>query len=171
MSQSIITRQIIELILKAATLAKSIDINNLLQPGLVKEMIVADILGHQLISSKHGADAHASGNPNEEYEYLNCKEDGSFQLDRMSKEPQEKRERSLNRITRNAKIYCAVFYRNNQLKCKIIYELNPQDILIEAERKLDNSRNTISHIGFSISWVHSKGIIVYQSIDDHESGA
>lgn len=67
MSQSI-THQIIDLILKAATLAKSIGIENLLQPGLVKEIIIADILGHQLILSKRDADAHASGNPNEKYE-------------------------------------------------------------------------------------------------------
>ena len=39
-----IYRKIIELILKAAELAKSAGINNLLQPGLVKEMIMADIL-------------------------------------------------------------------------------------------------------------------------------
>ncbi len=148
MSQNI-THQIIDLILKAATLAKSIGIDNLLQPGLVKEMIVADILGHQLILSKHHADTHASGNPNEKYEYLCCKEGGSFQFDRMFKEPREKREKSLSRITRNVKIYCAVFYKNNQLKCKIIYELNPQDILIEAERKLDRSSNEMSHLGFS----------------------
>ncbi|MYF20484.1 MAG: hypothetical protein F4218_07725 [Synechococcus sp. SB0677_bin_5] len=86
------------------------------------------------------------------YEYLCCKESGSFQFDRMFKEPKEKREKSLNRITRNTKIYFAVFYARNQLKCKIIYELNSQDISIKAEQKLDD-----------------KGIIVYQSRDYHES--
>ena len=87
----------------------------------------------------------------------------------MFKEPKEKREKSLNRITRNTKIYFAVFYARNQLKCKIIYELNPQDVSIKAEQKLDDSRNTISHLSFSISWVNNKGIIVYQSRDYHES--
>lgn len=64
MSQNI-RRQIIELVLKAATLAESIGIENLVQPGLVKEIIIADILGHELISSKRDADAPAFGNPNE----------------------------------------------------------------------------------------------------------
>ncbi len=169
MSQSI-THQIIDLILKAATLAKSIGIENLLQPGLVKEMIIADILGHQLILSKRDADAHASGNPNEN-EYLCCKEGGSFQFDRMFKEPREKREKSLSRITRNMKIYCAVFYKNNQLKCKIIYELNSQDILIETERQLDKSENRISHSGFSIRWIHDKGTVVYKNVNGHGSDA
>ena len=65
-----IYRKIIELVLKAAELARSIGISNLLQPGLVKEMIIADILGHELIHSKRDADAHAPGNPSEKYEYL-----------------------------------------------------------------------------------------------------
>ena len=36
-----IYRKIIELILEAAKLARSVGITNLLQPGLVKEMIIA----------------------------------------------------------------------------------------------------------------------------------
>jgi hypothetical protein len=76
-----IFRKIIELVLKAVELARSIGINNLLQPGLVKEMIIADILGHELIHSKRDADAHAPNNPEEKYEYLSCKEGGSGQLD------------------------------------------------------------------------------------------
>ena len=78
-----IYRQIIDLILKAAQLARSVGITNLLQPGLVKEMIIADILGHELIHSKRDADAHEPGNPDVKYEYLTCKEGGTGQLDRM----------------------------------------------------------------------------------------
>jgi hypothetical protein len=47
-----IYRKIIELVLRAAELARSIGINNLLQPGLVKEMIIADILGHHQTKCK-----------------------------------------------------------------------------------------------------------------------
>ena len=43
-----IYRKIITLILEAAGLARLIGITNLLQPGLVKEMIIADILGHEI---------------------------------------------------------------------------------------------------------------------------
>lgn len=82
-----IHRQIIRLVIQAAELAQTVGIANLLQPGLVKEMIIADILGHELIHSKRDADAHAPGNPDEKYEYLSCKEGGSGQLDRMFKEP------------------------------------------------------------------------------------
>ena len=47
----VVYRKIIELMLKAVELARSVGITNLLQPGLIKEMIIADILGHQLIHS------------------------------------------------------------------------------------------------------------------------
>lgn len=157
-----IYRKIITLVLKAAELARSIGIPNLLQPGLVKEMIIADILGHELIYSKRDADAHAPGNPDEKYEYLSCKEGGSGQLDRMLKAPAKKRAESLTRITRNKKIYFAVFYEAQQTKCKVIYEIDPLILLQETERQLDRSRNRISHVSFSEEWAKNNGRIVYQ---------
>jgi len=157
-----IYRKIIELVLRAAELARSMGITNLLQPGLVKEMIIADILGHELIHSKRDADAHAPGDPSKKYEYLSCKEGGSGQLDRMFKQPNDKRAESLTRITRNEKVYFAVFYEQNQTKCKVIYELDPEIMLAEADRQLDRSRNTISHVGFSEDWARLNGCVVYQ---------
>ena len=124
-------------------------------------MIIADILGHELIHSKRDADAHAADNPSEKYEYLSCKEGGSGQLDRMFKEPANKRAESLRRITRNHKIYYAVFYANNQTKCKVIYELAPDVVVAETERQLDRSRNAISHVGFPIGWARTNGRVVY----------
>lgn len=157
-----IYHRIIELINQAATLARSVGINNLLQPGLVKEIIVADLLGHTVISSKRDADAHAPDNPAEKYEYLSCKEGGSGQLDRMFKEPADKRSQSLSRITRNAAVYLAVFYTDEQTRCKIIYMLDPAVVVAEAERQLDASANAISHIGLSVQWASRNGRIVYQ---------
>jgi len=129
---------------------------------LVKEMIIADILGHELIHSKRDADAHAADDANKKYEYLTSKEGGTGQLDRMFRAPPEKREESLTRITRNEKVYYAVFYSDNQTKVKVIYELEPQVVLEEAERQLDRSRNVISHVGFSENWVRENAVVVYQ---------
>lgn len=156
-----IYRQIIDLILKAAQLARSVGITNLLQPGLVKEMIIADILGHELIHSKRDADAHEPGNPDAKYEYLTCKEGGTGQLDRMFKEPPEKRAESLFRITRNRKVFLAVFYSDNQTKVKTIYELDPGDVVQETQQQLDRSRNAISHVGFTEDWARQKGKVIY----------
>lgn len=158
-----IYQKIIELVLKAADLARSIGISNLFQPGLVKEMIIAGILGHELIYSKRDADAHALNNPAEKYEYLSCKEGGTGQFDRMFKYPADKRTESLNRITRNHKVYLAVFYEANQTKCKVIYEIEPSIVVEETERQLDQSRNDISHVGFSEDWARRNGQVVYQN--------
>ena len=162
MSGRAVYRKIIALVLKAADLAKTVGIVNLLQPGLVKEMIIADILGHILIHSKRDADAHAVDDPDEKYEYLSCKEGLTGQLDRMFKSPPEKRKESLRRITRNAKIFLAIFYAENQMRCKVIYELETKDVLKEAIRQLDVSRNEISHVGYNERWAKEIGKVVYQ---------
>jgi len=152
--------------MKASELARTVGINNLLQPGLVKEMIIADILDHKLIISKRNADAHDPDDPTILYEYLSCKEGGSGQLDRMFKNPPEKREESLDRIWRNNKIYLAVFYSSDQIKVKEIFELEPETVAAETERKLNRSQNNISHVGFSVRWARENGKIVYESVDE-----
>ncbi|MFH0948601.1 MAG: hypothetical protein V1833_06375 [Elusimicrobiota bacterium] len=159
MKEKIIS-QIISLIRKAQDLALKIGIFNILQPGLVKEMIIAEILGHKIIASKRDADACDKNNPNIKFEYLSCYEGGSGQLDRMFKSPAEKREESLFRIKRNKKVYFAIFYKKDPLKVKIIYEIEPDIILKETERQLDRSRNDISHVGFTEEWASKNGIVV-----------
>lgn len=161
MSQAIY-RQIIELVRKAGEIAKSLGVQNILQPGLVKEMIIADLLNHKVIHTKRDADACSYDNPDEKYEYLSCKEGGGGQLDRMFKSPQSKREESLNRITRNDKFYLAIFYKKDQLRCKVIYELDINRVLEETERQLDVSSNDIAHISFNETWARNNGNIVYE---------
>lgn len=158
-----IYRQIIFLVKRAQEMASNIGIANILQPGLVKEMVMADILGHQLIHSKRDADACNAENPAVKYEYLSCFEGGSGQLDRMFKEPFELREQSLQRIRRNSKIYLAVFYKNEPLRAKVIYEVEPIVLENETVRQLERSRNIISHVGFSENWARQNGKIVYLS--------
>ena len=93
---------------KASDVAKTLGVQNILQPGLAKEIIIAEILGHRVIPSKKDADACSYENPNEKYEYLSCKEGGRGRLDRIFRSP-ARREESLRRITRNTKIFLAVF--------------------------------------------------------------
>lgn len=157
-----IISKIIELVIKAQKLALSIGIPNILQPGLVKEMIISEILGHELIVSKRDADARDRNNSEIKYEYLSCYEGGTGQLDRMFKAPLEKRAESLYRITRNKMIYLAIFYKKNPLKVKVIYKIQPSVLLKETECQLDRSSNQISHVGFSEDWAKLNGKIVYQ---------
>lgn len=67
-----IYKQIIKLIETAQELALRIGIPNILQPGLVKEMIIAEILGHELIASKRDADACDPKDTSIKFEYLSC---------------------------------------------------------------------------------------------------
>ena len=156
-----IVQKIIQLVKQAQKYALKIGIPNILQPGLVKEMIIAETLGHTLIYTKRDADAHDSNNPNIKYEYLSCYEGGTGELDRMFKLPEEQRENSLERIRRNTKIYLAIFYKENPLSIKVIYEIEPETLEIETIRKLNNSRNSISHVGFSEKWAKENSNIVY----------
>lgn len=154
-------RRIVKLVINAQELALKIGIPNILQPGLVKEMIMAETLGHEVIYSKNDADAYDPNDPSVKYEYLSCYEGGSGQLDRMFKEPKEEREKSLYRIWRNKKIYLAIFLKNNPLKIKVIYEIEPKVLVKETERQLDRSRNSISHVGFSENWAKENGKVAY----------
>lgn len=153
--------QIIELVKKAQKIASSIGIPNILQPGLVKEMVMADALGHKLIFTKRDADACDPNDPQIKYEYLSCFEGGSGQLDRMFKEPVLLHEQSLQRIRRNSKIFLAIFYKNDPLRAKVIYEIEPDVLVNETVRKVERSGNAISHVGFSENWARANGIVVY----------
>ena len=161
MIQKVIS-EIIRLVIKAQELALSIGIPNLLQPGLVKEMIISEKLGHELITSKRDADARDKNDPAIKYEYLSCYEGGTGQLDRMFKAPLDMRTESLSRITRKKKIYLVIFYKKNPLRIKVIYEIEPNILLKETERQLDRSSNDISHVGFSETWAQSNSRIVFQ---------
>lgn len=153
--------QIIEYLKAAQAIARKHGFTNLLQPGLIKEMVVADILKHDVHKTKHAADAFDPNDPSIQYEYLTCFEKGSFQLDRMFKKPLEKRIKSLNRIKRNRAIYCAVFEVENPLTVSVIYEIDPDLMMKEAERILDASSNDISHMGFTPKWAKEHGKVVY----------
>ncbi len=157
-------KRIVELVTKAQTIATQNGYPNLLQPGLVKEMVVADILGHEVSREKHQADAFDPDEPGRQFEYLSCFEDGTFQLDRMFKAPDDKRQQSLSRISRNAMIYCAIFERSKPLTVLEIWSITPQAMLIEAERQLDASQNDISHIGFTRKWARKNGSCVYSRV-------
>lgn len=156
--------QIVEYILKAQELATLYGYKDLLQPGMVKELIIGDILGHEVHRTKHEPDAWDPNNTELKFEYLSCVEGGTFQLDRMFKNPPEKRAKSLLRIARNAAIYCAVFDAEHPLTVRVIYKLSVDVVLREAERQLDVSRNDISHVGFSIKWCERNGEVVYKKV-------
>jgi len=108
--------QIINYVRKAQEFAAQHGFKNLLQPGLIKELVIAEILVHLVHRAKHEPGAYDPANTSRKFECLSCFEGGTFQLGRMFKSPAAKRAKSLERLTRNAAIYCAVFDEKNPLE-------------------------------------------------------
>jgi len=154
-----LAHRIIDLLRQAQTLAWQIGIKNLFQPGIAKEMVVADILGHTLIPAKRQPDAQDG--EGHFYEYLSSMPDGIFQIDRVTRA-------NLYRITRNHKIYCVTFSDKQPLTVIDIYEVEPEIFLKEAQRQLGASKNIISHMGVSKNWVIENGSLVYMAKDASE---
>lgn len=128
---------------------------DLLTPGFIKEWIVSEILGHDCHKTKHGADAY-SKDGKEQYEYLTCKEGGSFQLDRIHED-------NLHRITRNNSIFFALFEKENGLDCKKIWKCDSNVFLGEVRKKISSSRKESSkHVSISQNWVQENSELVWQ---------
>lgn len=138
-------------------------IDNIFQPGLIKEILIAKVLNHNVVTNKRMPDACSKSKTPVYYEYLSCYEGGSGQLDRMFKHPADKRAESLRRITRNDKVYFAIFKRKT-LDIKVIYEIEIPVFLKETERQLDGSSNNISHVGFNENWAKANGKVAYPKI-------
>jgi hypothetical protein len=126
---------------------------DLLTPGFIKEWLVSKILGHDCHKTKHGPDA-TSVDGQESYEYLSCKEGGSFQLDRIHKD-------NLHRIERNDAFYFALFDKEEGLKCIQIYKGSTSVVLTEAKDKIEKMSESSKHIGFSLDWVQKNCELVY----------
>ena len=127
---------------------------DLLTPGFIKEWLLSGILGHECHKTKHGADAY-SKDGKEKYEYLSCKEGGSFQLDRIH-------HGNLHRITRNDLFFFAQFDKKNGLECKKIWKGQTQTVLDAAMKKIDSMSESSKHIGFSTKWVEDNCEMVFQ---------
>jgi len=126
---------------------------DVLTPGFLKEWVISEILGHKCHKTKHGPDATSLDN-NEIYEYLSCKEGGSFQLDRIH-------ENNLHRITRNDKFFFASFNKSSGLECVKIWKCDMSVVLKEAKIKISTMSKSSNHIGFSETWVKNNCEIVY----------
>ena len=128
---------------------------DLLTPGFLKEVIIGSILGHHVHRTKHGPDAYADETEEVCFEYLSCKEGGSFQLDRIH-------EGNLYRITRNDAFYFALFSAEDSLQAVKIYKVETDVVLNEAKRKIANMSESSKHIGFGQRWTRENGTLVWE---------
>jgi len=150
--------QIIQDLVEAQKLARSeFGVENILQPGIVKELIMARILGHKPLHKKRDPDAvDSEGNC---FEYLTSiirttrsNKGSSFQIDRVTS-------RNLRRITRNKCFYFG-FFRDN-LTIHEIWKVETSVVLEEVNRQLRSCKNRIAHVNFLTRWVYGVGLKVY----------
>ncbi|MGA6828581.1 hypothetical protein ACO9S2_13330 [Nitrospira sp. NS4] len=131
---------------------------NILQPGVIKELMMAEILGHDLIPQKDSADAQdKSGNT---YEYLasirrikvSTNKGCSFQMDRITSN-------NLNRVTRNKAFYFGIF--KDHLEVDEIWKVEVPVVLAEVKRQLEKCKNEIAHVNFLLKWLEENGVKVF----------
>ena len=127
---------------------------DLLTPGFIKEWMVSEILDHNCHKTKHGADAYSKDGL-EKYEYLSCKEGGSFQLDRIHED-------NLHRVERNNSFFFAQFDKEDGITCREIWSATTEIFLAEVKEKISLSRKESSkHVSISYKWVTENGTRVY----------
>lgn len=131
---------------------------NILQPGIIKELMMAEILGQDLVPTKDAADAmDKDGNF---YEYLASirrvdvptNKGCSFQMDRVTRN-------NLKRITRNKAFYFGIF--KDHLEVEEIWRVEIPLVIAEVKRQLENCKNDIAHVNFLLRWLEKSGTKVF----------
>ena len=137
---------------------------NPLAPGFLKEVTIANILGHRVETEKHLPDGYDMEGYAMEYicvleNVINPKTGKkkyrNFAMDGMFSSPPKAKEGSLKRITRNKDIYYA-FLREGGLEIYELWRGIPKDLenLVDAQLtrrdRLDKNEHTV---GISKTWV------------------
>ena len=137
---------------------------NPMAPGFLKEVIMANLLGHKVALTKHLCDAYDEDG--KEQEYLTCMEDGvnkegkklprAFAIDGVFSSPYEDKEGSLERIRRNKKIYYGIF-KEGVLECVEMWIGCPKDLEKFVDENVTrrgiNGKNREHTVNISKKWV------------------
>jgi len=163
----------VSLILKADLILKECGFPNISQAGLLKEIMMAGILGHIVIIDKHLPDAYNPLNEEEKYEYLSCQSGKTFAIDGMFSRPVLDKEQSLTRITRNKSFYCGIFegfipleiwrVETNDFLKKTDEDLTRRDGPSAKQKNTEGRNINREHtMNYSIKWVKSVGKRVWR---------
>lgn len=127
--------------------------SNPLQPGFLKEFVMAQILGHEVVIDKHLADGVLGDNF---FEYLTCSSGAktqTFAFDGMKNGDDDSMYKSLSRISRNKEVIFAVF---NGLIPVEMYKVNSSVVYDFVKCNLigrKNSKNNEHTVNISLKWV------------------
>jgi hypothetical protein len=147
------------LMAKAERIFRQEGVNNITQPGLLKEMKMAAANKHNVVIDKHLADAIDDAGLL--YEYLSCQiKNKSFAIDCMFSRPNSDLEKSLKRISRNDSFYCGVFDGLNLIEMYKVSTRNFLDFTKENLKKRDKNGSSMNRehtISYPLKWVKRVG--------------
>lgn len=125
-------------------------VNDISLKGRIGEMLIAEILGHKILTGSKGADAiDDEGN---EYEYLSSLH-GKFQMTHMTEE------NSHNKVFRNKAIYCALF--ENPASIQEIWEIEPEDYMKRMNTRRPWPEDQQNNFTVPLKWVREVGERVF----------
>lgn len=127
--------------------------SNPLQPGFLKEFVMAQILNHEVVIDKHLADG-VSGD--DFFEYLTCSSSAKtqqFAFDGMKNGDDESMNKSLSRISRNKEVIFAVFdglipIEMYKVDSSVVYKFVKENLI---RRK--TSKNNEHTVNIGLNWV------------------
>ena len=137
-------KEIVDSLIHAQDLTKQFGIDNISQPGIIKEIITAHVLKHRLHPSKKDHDAEDFDDSTIKYEYLSCLQGKSFQFDRVDDVNMIKRIKE-----RNAAVFCSVFSKQNPLVLLRPYQVDPETLFNILRTKYKCSTSTSRHVGIT----------------------
>jgi len=113
--------------------------------GRIREILIAEKLGHEIIVGSKDADARDKSGA--VFEYLTSKS-GKFQVTHLTEE-------NMYRITRNDAIICANF--NSPIEIDSIWRVNVADYMARMEGRRPWPENKQNNFTIPIRWVESVG--------------
>jgi len=129
--------------------------HNPLQPGFIKEVVLAQLLKHDVVLDKHLPDA---AKEDKVYEYLSCMITAitpTFAFDGLKTTNEEEMNRSLKRISRNDGIFFAVYEGLDVIEVYysdtyVIHDRVRDNLLGRIAKKSKNNEHTVN---ITLKWV------------------
>jgi len=120
-------------------------VNDITLKGRIREILIAEILNHQIIEDSMLSDARDSEG---DYEYLTSLK-GNFQMTHMTEG------NSHNKVFRNKAIYCAQF--EDPITISEIWKVDPKVYMTEMEKRRPWPENKQNNFTVTLKWVRSVG--------------
>ena len=123
-------------------------VNDITLKGRIREILIAEILNHQIIEDSMLSDARDSEG---DYEYLTSLE-GNFQMTHMTEE------NSRNKVFRNKAIYCAQF--EDAITISEIWKIDPKVYMKKMKKRRPWPENKQNNFTVTLKWVRSVGELI-----------